>query len=67
MLAADLLGGVLFSGIGSVALAYAKKQGRWKTALIGVLLIFYPWFVSDTLILYGVGIALTVCLFMFTE
>ena len=57
----------LTSGIGFVALYYAKKQGLWKTALIGVLLMFYPYFVSDTLILYGVGIALTVCLFMFTD
>lgn len=67
MLAADLIGNLLFSAIGFVALAFAKKQGRWKTALIGVLLMFYPYFVPDTLILYGVGIALTVCLFTFTD
>ncbi len=67
MLAADLIGNLLFSGIGFVALAFAKKQGRLKTALIGVLLMFYPYFVSGTLILYGVGIVLTICLFMFTD
>ena len=58
---------LLFSAIGFVALAYAKKQGLWKTAFIGVLLMFYSYFVSDTLVLYGVGIVLTVCLFVFTE
>ena len=67
MLAAYLIGGILFSGIGFVALAYAKKQGRWKTALIGVLLMFYPYFVSGTLMLYGIGVLLTICLFMFTD
>ena len=67
MLAADLIGNLVFSGIGFVALAFAKKQGRIKTALIGVLLMFYPYFVSSTLILYAVGIALTICLFMFTD
>lgn len=67
MLAADLIGNLLFSAIGFVALAFAKKQGRWKTALIGVLLMFYPYFVSGTLMLYGVGIVLTICLFTFTE
>lgn len=67
MFAADLIGNLLFSAIGFVALAFAKKQGRWKTALIGVLLMFYPYFISGTLMLYGIGIVLTVCLFMFTE
>ncbi len=67
MLAADLIGNLLFSGIGFVALAFAKKQGRLKTALIGVLLMFYPYFVSGTLVLYAVGIVLTICLFMFTD
>ncbi len=67
MLAADLIGNLLFSGIGFVALAFAKKQGRLKTALIGVLLMFYPYFVSGTLMLYGIGIVLTICLFMFTD
>ncbi len=67
MLAADLIGNLLFSGIGFVALAFAKKQGRLKTALFGVLLMFYPYFVSSTVMLYGVGIVLTICLFMFTD
>ncbi len=67
MLAAYWIGNFLFSAIGFVALCYARKQGLWKIALIGVLLMFYPYFVSDTWILYGVGIALTVCLFMFTD
>ena len=67
MLGAYLLGGILFSGIGFVALTFAKKQGRWKTALLGVLLMFYPYFTSSTLVLYVVGILLTICLFMFTD
>ena len=67
MTAANLLGGLLFSGIGSVALAFGRKQGRIKTALFGVALLLYPWFVDDTVVLYLVGIILTVCLFTFTD
>lgn len=66
-MAAYLFANLLFSAIGFVALCYAKKQGLWKTALIGVLLMCYPYFISGTLLLYGVGIALTVCLFIFTD
>ena len=66
-MAAYWIANLLFSGIGFVALYYAKKQGLWKTALIGVLLMCYPYFVSDTLLLYGVGILLTICLFIFTD
>ena len=66
-MAAYLIANLLFSAIGFVALYYAKKQGLWKTALIGVLLMCYSYFVTETLILYGIGIALTVCLFIFTD
>ena len=66
-MAAYWIGNLLFSAIGFVALYYAKRQGLWKTALIGVLLMCYPYFISGTLPLYGVGIALTVCLFIFTD
>lgn len=64
---AYLIANLLFSAIGFVALYYAKKQGLWKTALIGVLLMCYPYFISGTILLYVVGIALTACLFIFTD
>ena len=66
-MAAYLIAKLLFSAIGFVALYYAKRQGLWKTALIGVLLMCYPYFVTGTLLLYGIGIALTACLFVFTD
>ena len=66
-MAAYLIANLLFGGIGFVALYYAKKQGLWKTALIGVLLMCYSYFVTETIMLYGIGIALTVCLFIFTD
>lgn len=67
MTAANLLGGLLFSAIGSVAFAYGRKQARLKTALFGVALIFYPWFVDDTVILYVIGSILTILMFIFKD
>ena len=67
MLAANLIGGLIFSGIGFVALVYGKKQARIKTAVIGLLLLVYPYFIYDTVFVYTIGIVLTICLFVFTD
>ena len=64
---AELLADLVFGVIGMAAFAYAKKQGQWKTALIAVLLMGYPYFVSGTLLLYGVGVVLTWALFIFRD
>ena len=64
---ADLIADLLFGMIGLAAFGYGRKQGRWKTMLIGVAIMAYPYFVSGTLLLYGVGIVLTVALFVFTD
>ena len=64
---AELLADLIFGLIGMAALAYARKQGQWKTALIAVSLMFYPYFVSGTLLLFGVGLVLTGALFVFYD
>lgn len=67
MSGSELLGGLLFSGIGFVAFTYGRKMGQWKPALIGVLLMCYPYLVPGTVWLYGLGAALTAALFYFRE
>jgi hypothetical protein len=47
------------------ALVYARKISAFKPAILGVALMAYPYFVSDNLLLWGVGIALTIALFVF--
>jgi len=47
------------------ALVYARKMAAFKPAIIGVALMAYPYFVSDNLLLWGVGIVLTISLFVF--
>ena len=44
----NLIGGLLFGGIGFVAFVYGKRMARWPMALLGFLLMAYPYFVSQT-------------------
>lgn len=67
MLAADLLADLIFGAIGMAAFIYGKKQGRLKTTLISVAIMAYPYFVSGTLLICGIGILLTAALFIFTD
>jgi hypothetical protein len=60
-----LFASLVFGAIGMGALVYAKKMSIFKPAIIGVALMAYPYFVSDNLLLWGIGIALTVSLFVF--
>lgn len=62
-----LIGGFLFSGIGFVAFVFGRKMARLKTALLGILLMAYPYFVYDTVMVYAIGAVLTICLFIFKD
>ena len=67
MNAEDLIADVVFGAIGMAAFVYGRKQSRLKTMLIAVALMAYPYFVSGTLLLYGIGVLLTAALFVFTD
>lgn len=67
MLAAYLIGSLLFSGIGFVAFVFGKKQARPKAMILGLILLAYPYFITDTAAMYAVGIVVTVCLFVFKD
>lgn len=59
-----LIGGLLFGGIGFVALVYGKKTARFRTMIIGVFLVMLPYFAQSPAILYPVGIVLTLGLYL---
>ncbi|MEA3188398.1 MAG: hypothetical protein QOD99_2228 [Chthoniobacter sp.] len=65
--AANLIAGLLFSGIGFVAFVYGKKMTLWKPMVVGILLMGYPYFIYDTRLVYGIGIALTAGLYFFRD
>jgi len=59
-----LLWSSLFSLIGLAGLTYGRRQRRAAPMLIGVALLVYPYFVSSTLALVGVGLLLIGGLFV---
>lgn len=58
--AAYLLWVVVFSSIGLGFFIYGKKQKNFPILVIGILLMLYPMFISNTYILVLIGIMLVV-------
>jgi hypothetical protein len=55
---AYLFGAIMFGVVGLVAFRHARRTQRPVTLALGVVLMFYPYAVSNTVALYLVGIAL---------
>jgi hypothetical protein len=60
----NLLAGLIFGSIGFVGFAYGKRMSRWKAMFLGLALMAYPYFVENTLLLCGLGLAGTAALFL---
>jgi hypothetical protein len=61
----NLFGALIFGTIGMTSFIIGKKRANAKLMIIGAVLMGYPYLVPDTLILYIVGVFLTVALFLF--
>jgi len=64
---AELFAPVFFGCVGFGAFVYGKKTARWKPLVIGVTLMVYPYFIANALLLYSVGTALCISLFVFSD
>jgi hypothetical protein len=62
---AYLFGAIVFGIIGYAAYRYGKKTSAPYVKWIGVALMLYPYAISNTWLLYIVGIALSVSLYVF--
>ncbi len=67
MTAGNLFAWLIFGLIGMAAFVYGRKQGRPKTLLIACLLMIYPYFISNVIALWIIGVALTASLFLFHD
>ena len=56
---AYLLWGVLFSSIGLGMFIYGKKQAYHSACICGLVLMVYPYFISNTYLLVLLGIVIT--------
>jgi len=64
---ANLFGALLFGCIGLAAFTIGRKRARFKLMIIGIILMGYPYLVSNTIALYTLGALLTASLFVFKE
>ncbi len=54
---------IVFGSIGLAAFIYGKKVVALRPIVLGLVLMIYPYFVSGAILLWGIGMALTVGLF----
>ena len=64
---AILIPWVLFAALGIGVLAYSHKLASLKLMFIGVMLIIYPCFVADVVLIWLIGGMLSASLFVFWE
>jgi hypothetical protein len=64
---AYLAGSLIFGIIGFAAYRYGKCRGQNQTRWLGVGLMVYPYAISQTWLLYLLGIALCACLYFFRD
>jgi len=64
---ANLFAGILFGAVGFAAFMYGKKSASWKPMTIGVILMVYPYFIEKTWLLYAIGVALCVGIFVWRD
>jgi len=64
MSAANLFASMLFGSIGIGVFIYGKKQASAKPMVIGILLMVYPYFISNAIALFAIGILLIASLWI---
>ena len=65
--AGNIIGGLLFSGIGYVAFTYGRRNDNVRVMALGGALMAYSYFISNTVMVYVVGAALTAAIFFFKD
>lgn len=63
----NLMGCLIFNGIGLVAFTYSKKQGGFRPLIIGIALMIYPYFFTHTFWLYAIGVGLCGALYYWRD
>jgi hypothetical protein len=62
-----LFGAILFGILGYAAYRYGKKSANQTSKWIGIILMLYPYAVSETWLLYAVGTSLCIGLYAATR
>jgi len=62
---AYLAGAILFGILGYAAYRYGKKTSNATTKWLGIALMLYPYAISETWLLYAVGVALCIGVYVY--
>lgn len=57
-----LIASMIIGGIGTVSFIYGKRQSRLPQMVVGILLIAYPYFISNVFLMIGIAVALLAAL-----
>lgn len=60
----SLFASLVFGLVGFGAWRYGRARQSARPMVLGAALVLYPWFVSDPAWLWGVGLVLTVLVFV---
>jgi hypothetical protein len=60
----SILASIFVGAIGFVAFAYGKRQGRVPQMVAGLLLMGYPYFVTNVLLMLGIAGAILALLWV---
>ena len=64
---ANIMAWIIFGIIGMCAFNYGRKERSFKPLMIGVVLMVYPYFVSNTILLYALGIGISSLLYFWRD
>jgi len=63
----NIISGIIFSIIGWYAFIHGKREKSIRPMVIGIMLMVYPYFISNALLALAIGLALTAALFFWRE
>jgi hypothetical protein len=63
----NIIGGIIFGIVGWYAFWHGKKEKSWRVMVIGIVLMVYPYFVSNALLAWGLGLGLCAALYFWRE
>ena len=64
---AYLIGAIVFGLIGFAAYRHGKRMARAKIKWMGIALMFYPYAISGTAMLYVIGVALCLAIYFWRD
>ncbi len=62
-----LLFSFVFGIIGIYAFNYGRKEKNYKPVVIGIALMGYPYFVSNTILMVAIGVGLSAALYYWRD